>query len=58
MTMEGLRSKPVVVEGFLTVGSGKRVYLRMHKNEIWGIVSANNNMKDLIVDKYKKELVG
>lgn len=24
MTMEELRSKPVVVEGFLTVGSGKK----------------------------------
>lgn len=36
--MEELTIKPVVVEGFLTVGScnEKKVYLRIRKNEIWG----------------------
>lgn len=54
--MEGLISKPVVVEGFLIVGgcNEKKIHLRMHKNEIWGIVSAKNDIKDLIVDRYKK----
>lgn len=58
--MEELTIKPIVVEGFLTVGScnEKKVYLKIRKNEIWGIVSANNDIKDLIVDRYKKgELV-
>ncbi len=54
--MERLINKPVVVEGFLTVGSRneKKIHLKIYKNEIWGIVSANNDIKDLILDGYKK----
>lgn len=54
--MERLINKPVVVEGGLTVGSRneKKIHLKIHKNEIWGIVSANNDIKDLILDGYKK----
>ncbi len=53
--MEEVLSKPVVVEGFLTISSvsKRKIHLRIRKNTVWGIVSAKSNIRELIV----KEIV-